>query len=171
MKCLQKPCAQYGLAVVEFAMILPILMVLMFGVVDFGRAVLVKQVMINLSREAANLASRGTNLPDVIAAIQISAAPLDLQANGYLIVTEVQRDINGNLTISKQMGDGGRPGGSHVGSGTGSPATLPATNTAIPLPGQNMYVAEVFYHSRPITPLGQLVNITLNENFYDSAFF
>lgn len=160
-----------GLAVVEFAMILPMLLVILFGVIDFGRAVLVRQVMINISREAANLASRGTDLNDVVNAIQLSSAPLSLVNNGYLVITEVERDINGNTSITDQIEAGGQPGNSRVGSGVGNAATLPVTDTPIPLPGQNMFVAEVFYRSPPITPLGQLVNITLGEVYYDAAFF
>ena len=161
----------HGLAVVEFAMVLPILLIIMFAVVDFGRAVLVRQVMVNLSREAANLASRGTELQDVVNAIRLSSQPLDIDENGYLIVTEVSRDINGNLSISRQQIVGGEPQGSRIGTGVGNTAVLPDTDIDIPLAGQNMYVAEVFYRSPPITPLGRLVNITLGEIYYDSAFF
>ncbi len=160
-----------GLAAVEFAMVLPILLILLFGVVDFGRIVLVRQVMINLSREAANLASRGTPLTDVVNAIQLSAAPLNLSQNGYLVVTQVERDNNGNVRITDQQAFGGQTRGSHVGVGIGNLATLPVTNTPVPLPGQNMFVAEVFYHSPSITPLGRLVDISLSEEFYDAAFF
>lgn len=160
-----------GLAVVEFTLVLPVLMVIMFGVVDFGRAVLVKQVMINLSREAANLASRGTPFPDVVAAIQLSSSPLNLQTSGFLILTEVTRDINGNITINQQTSAGGNAGNSRIGSGSGNPANLPPTDLDLPLPGQSMYVAEVFYNSPPITPLGELVNISPGEDYYDSAFF
>ena len=161
----------HGLAVVEFAMVLPILLVIMFGVVDFGRAVLVKQVMINLSREAANLASRGTELQDVTNAIQLSSAPLSIANNGYVIVTEVTRDENGNLSITDQHAEGGFIRSSRIGQGSGNAAVLPPSDNDIPLPGQNMYVAEVFYRSPAITPLGELVNISIGDIFYDSAFF
>lgn len=160
-----------GLAVVEFAIVLPVLMIILFGVVDFGRTVLVRQVMINLSREAANLASRGTPLDDAMNAIIQSAAPLDMNEHGRMILSEVVRDVNGNTTISDQRIAGSLGNGSRVGTGVGNPATLPATDTPIPLPGQNMFVAEVYYQSPPITPLGNLVNITLGEIFYDAAFF
>lgn len=162
---------QRGLAVVEFAMILPILLVLMFGVVEFGRAILTRQVMINLSRETANLASRGTALPDAVSAAMLSSAPLNLQTNGYVILTEVFRETNGNLRVRRQHAAGGRPGASHVGVGAGNSATLPATPVQIPPRGQSLFVAEVYYRSTPITPLGSLLNITIGENFYDVAFF
>lgn len=162
---------QPGLAIVEFAMVLPIVLVLMFAVVDFGRAVLTRQVLINLSREAANLSSRGTALGDTLAAVQTSAAPLDLQARGFVILTEVFRDTNGNLRIIQQLAAGSEPGASRVGTGVGNPAVLPSTTPAIPRAGQSLFVAEVFYRSAPITPVGDLLDIALGERFYDIAFF
>src|SRR5689334_6984144 len=55
-----------GQALVEFALISLVLITLLFGLIDFGRAILVRQVMVNLSREGANLASRGTSFPDTL---------------------------------------------------------------------------------------------------------
>jgi Flp pilus assembly protein TadG len=160
-----------GVAVVEFAMVLPIMLVLMFGIVELGRAVLTRQVMLNVSREAANLASRGTTMNDAIAAVQMSAAPLDLPARGYVILTEVRRDGNNALRIYQQRALGATPEASRVGVGVGSLASLPATPTPIPPPGFNLFVAEVFYHSDPITPLGNLLNSAIGDVYYDIAYF
>jgi len=160
-----------GVAVVEMVMVLPILLVLMFGVIDIGRAILSHQVLINLSREAANLSSRGTPLDDAIAAIQVSAAPLNIARDGYVLITEVARDANGRLTIVQQRAAGGEAHASHIGTGVGSSAVLPATSTPIPPNGRSVFAAEVFYHSEPITPLGNLVDIDTGGVYYDVAFF
>jgi Flp pilus assembly protein TadG len=45
-----------GQALVEFALILPILMILLMGIIEFGRAWNVKQVLTDASREGARLA-------------------------------------------------------------------------------------------------------------------
>lgn len=163
--------SQLGVAVVEMALILPIMLVLLFGVVDFGRIVLIRQVMINVTREAANLASRGTPLEDAITAVQMSSSPLDLETNGFVILTEVFRDSNGAVKIRKQVSSGSRPGTSAVGSAVGGPASLPPTPTPIPPAGETLYIAEVYYHSLPITPLGGLIDSTIGDTFYDSAYF
>ncbi|MDP9142415.1 MAG: pilus assembly protein [Pseudomonadota bacterium] len=160
-----------GLAVVEFAMVLPILLVVLFGIIDLGRMILTYQVLINVSREAANLAARGTPLVDAITAVSLSAPPLDLAADGYVVITEVVRDVNGRATIKAQQGSGGAPSPSRIGNGIGSVPVLPATNPLVPPNGGTMYVAEVFYESAPITPVGALIGITLSDIYYDVAFF
>lgn len=160
-----------GLAVVEFAIILPIMLVLFFGIVDLGRIVLTRQILINISREASNLASRGTSPADAVAAVIISAQPLNLATDGYIILTEVLRDVNGKTTVKSQTKAGGYPKASKIGASVGAVATLPNTSTPIPVPGQSVFVSEVYYHSAPITPLGDLINVSIGDTFYDVAFF
>ncbi|WP_374704224.1 TadE/TadG family type IV pilus assembly protein [Ralstonia sp. SET104] len=45
--------AQHGVAVVEFALLLPVLLLLVFGIIEFGLAMYDKAVITNASREAA----------------------------------------------------------------------------------------------------------------------
>lgn len=160
-----------GLAVVEFCLVLPVMLVMMFGIIDFGSAILTRQVLINLSRETANLASRGTPLADALAAAQQSAAPLHLSTDGYVILTEVYRDAAGATTILHQIAQGGRPGASRIGAGIGTKAVLPATTVQIPPRGQTLFVAELYYQAAPITPLGKLLNFSFGDSYYDVAFF
>src|ERR1039458_3356865 len=49
-----------GQAFVEFTLVVFILMALLFGAIDFCRAIFMRQLLINLSRETANLEARGT---------------------------------------------------------------------------------------------------------------
>lgn len=42
-----------GIAAVEFAIVLPLLLILVFGIIEFGFAFYIKQVVTNASREAA----------------------------------------------------------------------------------------------------------------------
>ena len=48
--------ARLGAAVVEFAFVAPLLIMLTFGMIELGRVVMVKQLLINASREGARLA-------------------------------------------------------------------------------------------------------------------
>jgi Flp pilus assembly protein TadG len=50
--------AQSGQALVEFAFIALIMLVLAFGLIDLSRAIYQKQIMTNLTREGSNLAAR-----------------------------------------------------------------------------------------------------------------
>ena len=45
-----------GVAAVEFAVVVPVFFIVVFGMVEFGRAVMVQQVLVNASREGARTA-------------------------------------------------------------------------------------------------------------------
>src|SRR4051812_45767592 len=45
-----------GAAVVEFAVVAPIFFLLIFGIIEFGRVVMVQQIITNASREGARIA-------------------------------------------------------------------------------------------------------------------
>jgi len=68
--------AQSGLALAEFALVLPLLLLLVFGAVGFGIAILDKVVITNASREAARHGSvyRGSSLRPTAAQVQAVAA-------------------------------------------------------------------------------------------------
>ena len=69
-----------GAAVVEFAIVGPLMVMLTMGMMEVGRAVMVKQVMINASREGARLAILpSTNAADVISQVssQLAASSIN----------------------------------------------------------------------------------------------
>jgi Flp pilus assembly protein TadG len=56
---------------VEFAVVAPLFFLLVFGMIEFGRMVMVQQVITNASREGARLAVLdGTTTSDVTSAVQ-----------------------------------------------------------------------------------------------------
>ncbi|MBX3420811.1 MAG: pilus assembly protein [Pirellulaceae bacterium] len=60
-----------GAATVEFAVIAPLMMVLTMGMIEVGRMVMVKQIMVNASREGARLgALPGVSNSEVVARVQ-----------------------------------------------------------------------------------------------------
>jgi hypothetical protein len=158
-----------GSALLELALVAPILVFLLFGMIDFGRALLARHAITSLSREAANLESRGTTFPDTLQAILQSSGSLDLAGHGYVVLTAVTRDGNGNLRITQQEAAGGHPAPSRVGTLGGGPVTLP--NSGVPLVNQTLYVAEVFLDFAPVTPIGSMLGSTLPSSWYDVAFF
>ena len=55
-----------GAAAVEFAVVAPVFFILIFGMIEFGRMVMVQQVITNASREGARLSVLdGTTATDV----------------------------------------------------------------------------------------------------------
>ncbi len=64
-----------GAAVVEFAIVGPLMIMLTMGMMEIGRAVMVKQVMVNASREGARMAILpSANSQTVIAHVQSQLA-------------------------------------------------------------------------------------------------
>ncbi len=60
-----------GAAVTEFAVVAPIMIMLTMGMIEIGRMVMVKQVMVNASREGARFgALPGTSNTEVTARVQ-----------------------------------------------------------------------------------------------------
>ncbi len=94
-----------GLAAVEFALLMPILVVLLFSLVDIARGMQANMILINLSREAANLASRGKlqlsdNAQTIIGQVAASAPPLDMNHLGMIYITRVMGQTSGSGTRS-----------------------------------------------------------------------
>ena len=80
-----------GGELIELAIILPILLLLVLGVFEYGRAIHAKNIITNMSREGANLASRtSSTAQQIIDAIALTAQPLDMTANGMVFITEVR---------------------------------------------------------------------------------
>jgi len=159
-----------GQAAMEFAIIVTMVLVLLCALVDFGRAINFMQVMVGLTRQGSNLASRGTSLPASAAAVIAGDSPLDLTDNGEVIVTSVTNTGVTNV-ITGQASQGGISRVSRVGTGVGKPATIPASAATMLQPGQTIYITEVFYAYKPITPIGNLMTIALPSTLYESAYF
>ena len=83
-----------GVALVELAIILPLILILGLGVFEIGRAIHAKNIITNMSREGANLASRtsrtSTTAQQIMDSIALTAQPLDMTSNGMIFITEVR---------------------------------------------------------------------------------
>src|SRR4029077_20592804 len=82
---------QRGVAFTEFALIFPIFLLVFLSSIDIGRLIYMRQVIANLSREGASLASRGATDAQAISAIEAADDPLDLKNAGKTIVSTVRR--------------------------------------------------------------------------------
>ena len=90
-----------GQAAAEFAVVAPLLLVIICGAIDFGRALNDVQIMADLTRQGSNLASRGTPLNESYAAVVSGESGLDLVHCGEVISTSVTNE-NGTYKISGQ---------------------------------------------------------------------
>lgn len=67
-----------GQSIVELAIVLPILLIILMGIFEFGRVMNAYMVITNASREGARLASVGESYSTVIEKIEDATYPLDV---------------------------------------------------------------------------------------------
>ena len=160
-----------GQALVEFALIVVIMLILVMGLVDYARVFHTRQVITALSREGSNLASRGTAMTNVCATLVVSARPLDINASGYIILSQVVRTSSGTLVLTNQVTRGGLISGSKIGTrgATGSAVHLPVAG--LPTTNQSLMVTEVYYRFTPSTPIGKLLGLASPTGLYDVSYF
>jgi hypothetical protein len=96
---------QRGVAAVELALLLPMLVVLLLCAIDACRALQANIIMTNIGREGANIASRsGVDLEDgsqdVINAVMASAPPLNVNQLGMMYITRVMGVVTNGVSSS-----------------------------------------------------------------------
>jgi Flp pilus assembly protein TadG len=177
---------QSGQALVEFMFCAFIVLFLLFGMIDFCRSISTQQVIINLSREGANLAARGSvasstdgAISNAIAGVIAEASPLSISSNGEVIISAVYNNGE-SYVITNQVSEGKLTLPSKLGT-LNSTINMPVvggakTATAVPQSNQTTFVAEVFYNFTPVTPLGNVLvgglkGFTVTNQLYDAAYF
>jgi hypothetical protein len=110
---------EHGGVAVEFAIILPVLVLLVMGIIDFGHAWYMKQIIINASREGARYGTRYTGSPPIALTPSIS---------DYILNTSAQNNNKGGLGLKALLPDAEVP----TPTGTGY--------TSITPPGQPLSV-------------------------------
>lgn len=162
--------AESGQAAMEFALIAALMLVLLCMVVDFSRAIHDEQLMAGLSRQGSNLASRGTTLSESAAAVTGGSPSLNLRDEGEVIITSVT-NINQVYTITDQFSQGAISKSSRVGTGVGNTASVPTSAAAMLQPGQTIYITEIFYSYKPVSPIQNLLKLVLPSTLYEAAYF
>jgi len=160
-----------AVAFAEFAVILPVFLVVLLGAVDVGRMIFAQQVVANLSREAANLVSRGASEAEAIAATEAADDPLDIASAGGIIMSTIRRrsSTDGRPWIIEQVASGGLPGlASRLGR-PGGPAAVPRVQE---LPkGLTLRAVEIVHEFAPVLD-GSGVGLRIYPStIYDVAFF
>ncbi len=119
-----------GTAVIEVALLLPLLLVLFLCMVDVCVLLDSELRLIHLGRESANVFSRGAGIDETIAALANADGSLALDGpNGRAILTKISLDAHGDPVITAQRAIGGLNRSSAVGTlppgATSVPATVP----------------------------------------------
>jgi hypothetical protein len=184
-----------GQSLMEFALAIPLLLLLALGVVEFGYALLDKQIVTKATREGSNLISRDATLQDAATAMShMSTAPVDFLSNSKLIFSVLKRGetvgtANYDKLILYQRHEIGAIAGASklntVGAGAfgGAPdykavnsdnnVNLQITNAPnglVATPGGLVYVTEVYSNHTLLTPFDKF-GLLLPQQFYSIAYF
>jgi len=184
-----------GQSLIEFAMALPVIVILSLGVVETSWALLDAHIVTRLAREGSNLISRDTTLGDTASALQsMSTRPVDFNTNSRVILSVIKNvgtigAPNYNQPVLYQRYEYGTLAGtSHLtmaGSGSFGPgpefqAANSDTNTGLRITnlppnvgttlGGMVYITEVFSTHTLLTPLGNF-GISMPQTLYSIAYF
>lgn len=142
-----------GVAAVEFAIVLPFLVLLLFGIVEGVRFVLVAQTLTNVGRTMADLVSQGETLSSaelnsLYAAVEHVAGSIDVNASGVVIISSISVEDGNPPRINWQRARGDL---STVTSAIGTPGSNLSLPTGFSVtPGYTLITAEVYYDFEPL---------------------
>jgi Flp pilus assembly pilin Flp len=173
---MQRPIARFwadrrGLAAVEFALILPVLLLFAIGVSELARFALLGLKVQHAADTVADLASGSAQLvpasmTDMFSAVRHIVQPFDVASQGRVIVSGVTG--NGTPTILWQcVGAGTFVAGSQIGA-KGGRANLPAD--LVLRDGESVIVSEMYFRYEEAL-LGIVPSTTLRRvAFYRPRF-
>jgi Flp pilus assembly protein TadG len=94
--------AVQGQSLIELSLLLPLLLLLVFGVIDYARAIQYNNILVAMSREGANLAARSNMTHSgIIKALVSTATPLLMGDRGMVYVTQINGTKVGNDVKAK----------------------------------------------------------------------
>ncbi|MCG8468258.1 MAG: pilus assembly protein [Gemmatimonadetes bacterium] len=156
-----------GVELVELVMVLPLLLIVVFGILEFGSVFDKQHVVSTLSREGANIASRGAALDSVVSVTISNGNTVDVGPAGAVIASRVDvvggvpqvaaQSLGGSMTATSKVGTPGNPATPYVGNGLAD--------------GNSYYVVEIFLPYQPFTPLRGLVAPVIPDTLYDRTIF
>lgn len=190
-----------GQSMLEFALLLPLFLVMVLGVVEFGFALLDHHVVTKLSREGSNLISRDATLQQAELAMRsMSTRPVNFSNGTSKMIFSVLRkgDTVGNANYNKIYLYQRHTVGTYAGTSklitrgsasfNGAPnyeatgnhennSNLQVTNVPANLItslGGMIYVTEIYSRHDLITPLGsmgQYLSVLVPTSQYSIAYF
>ena len=193
----QRSLCSSGQSIIEFSIILPLVLVLVLGVVEFSYELLDLHIVTKLTREGSNLISRDTDVAAAGAALaSMSSRPVDFSNGSSRLIFSVIRTgtTTGTANLGKQIlyqryelgtlstslapgaltiaGSGSFPAPTYQAVNADSNTGLQVTNLPASLVGTGgmIYVTEIYTRHTLITPWDRF-GFKLPETLYSIAYF
>lgn len=190
----RRAVSERGQGLIEFAVVLPLVLVLVLGVVEVGYALLDQHVVTKLTREGSNLISRNTSLQDAGLAMRtMSTRPIDFATSSRVIFSVIKKGAttgttNFNKDILYQRYEFGAlaaqsslvtrgagafgPGPEYEAVNSDTNAALQVTNLPPNLvaAGGMVYITEIYTTHALITPFDRF-GISIPRTLYSIAYF
>lgn len=144
--------AQEGLAFIEFAFLLPILVLLFYGIIEVTRFIQMHQKLDNAGHQLVDLLNQNLNLSissinDLISTVPSMVAPFDSEGVGVIISSiEVPESQTEPVTLW-QVISGPIRGGSKVSAGKCEETTLPQIHL---VERDQVLVVEMYLNYKPL---------------------
>ncbi len=190
-----RSCGSGGQSLVEFALVLPLILLLVLGVVEVGYALLDAHVVTKLTREGSNLISRDTTLQDAASAMRsMSSRPVNFSNGSSKLIFSVikrgattgtsnfnkdilyQRYEIGSLSAQSALATRGTGsfgvGPEYQAANADTDTNLQLTNLPanMMVAGGMVYVTEIYTRHVLITPLDRF-GVTVPQVLYSIAYF
>ena len=185
-----------GQALTEFALVSPFILLIAFGVIEFGYVLLDQHAVSKMTREGSNLISRSTSIEDAVTALRtMSTRPVNFSDGSMVIFSVIRnnpspgpnRDANilyqryvygsvpgGGTSVLRTSGNGsfrGAPDYEAVNADTDTRLRLVSLPSNIVMSsGAMVYVTEIYSRHTLLTPLDRL-GVPLPEKLYSIAYF
>jgi hypothetical protein len=186
--------ADSGQSLLEFAMVVPIVLMLALGIVEASYAILDQHVVTKMTREGSNLISRDTSIADAVTALKtMSIRPINFTNGSSKVIFSVikrvgtvgasnydqdilyQRYEYGSLSNGSVLQySGGSFGGApnYEAANSDNDTRLRVTNLPPNLTtlGGLLYVTEIYTRHTLITPLDRF-GVSMPDTLYSIAYF
>lgn len=156
-----------GQDIAELTILLPLLLVIVFGIIEFGSIIDSQHAMSYLTREGANIASRGASLDQVLTVTLENGSEMRLDERGGVVVTRVRVE-DSMPEVVEQLATSGYGGASRLGGPGDQIATLLGGSLG---EGTSVHVVEVFYQRPTLTPFANFFSGSVPETMYDRSVF
>lgn len=140
-----------GSVIVEFAVAVPILLLLLLGGVELGRFVLLNQKLNRTAMTVTDLVARvqtvdTAELDSIFAAAKVSMSPFEFGEHGAIVISSVKENSGSPQVVWQRSGGGTLSVTSGVGAQGGN-ATI--SNNALVTETNGIIVGEAFYNYTP----------------------